>query len=424
MMITEEEKASAAHRLRDALGAAADVMTVRDSPVLAAERTVRRARGWLLPLAAAASMVVIVLVTVFVAGHFTGTSAPRGAAADGAAAPPEFYVSWVAGDDAPLLVHRTSDGAVTASIQLPAGVLAEGPLPADGSDRAFYFSSFATCTTGPRISRFYRITITGSGRFSGIAPVGATFEGMADTLAVSPDGSQIAYVLDPSINCRGSALSDTRDAVHIMDLSTGAVRTWQNRVSAAIPARVQSVTGLSWTPDGRTLEVDYEWASVPSTGTAPAVFAEQQHDRAVLGLDTTSGGGSLQASSRLLWHQEQSCVACAVELIAGPDGSLTASEVQSLGQKRTRLLVVRFPLDGGSPTVLYSSLRGAPAWQVDAGISADPSGQWVIAWPPPDRTNPSWPDTAGWISGGELRALPLVAHQSGSARTYGGTIDW
>lgn len=120
-MITEEEKASAANRLRDAFRAAADVMTVTESPVPATEPKARRPSGWLLPLAAAVSIVVVALAAVSLTGHFAGTPAPGGGAAStGATAPPEFYLVYGDRNHPRLEVRRTSSGAVTDSAPFPA----------------------------------------------------------------------------------------------------------------------------------------------------------------------------------------------------------------------------------------------------------------------------------------------------------------
>ena len=90
-MTSQDEITRAADRLRDALGAAADVMTASGSPVWRADADVIssgdsliRIRGpqighawkWLVPLAAAASVVAIALVTVFV-GHPAGNTGGR-----------------------------------------------------------------------------------------------------------------------------------------------------------------------------------------------------------------------------------------------------------------------------------------------------------------------------------------------------------
>lgn len=90
-MTSQDEITRTADRLKDALGAAADVMTVSDSPVWSAAADVIssgdslvRIRGpqighawkWLVPLTAAASVAAIALVTVF-AGHPAGNTGGR-----------------------------------------------------------------------------------------------------------------------------------------------------------------------------------------------------------------------------------------------------------------------------------------------------------------------------------------------------------
>jgi hypothetical protein len=90
-MTSQDEITRTADRLKDALGAAADVMTASDSPVwgtaadvISSGDSLVRIRGpqighawkWLVPLAAAASVAAIALVTVF-AGHPAGNTGGR-----------------------------------------------------------------------------------------------------------------------------------------------------------------------------------------------------------------------------------------------------------------------------------------------------------------------------------------------------------
>jgi S1-C subfamily serine protease len=90
-MTSQDEITRTADRLKDALGAAADVMTASDSPVWGAAADVissgdslvrirgpqiGHARKWLVPLTAAASVVAIALVAVFV-GHPAGNTGGR-----------------------------------------------------------------------------------------------------------------------------------------------------------------------------------------------------------------------------------------------------------------------------------------------------------------------------------------------------------
>lgn len=382
-------------RLRTAVSAAAEVMVVRDAP---GRQRVKRARGWLLPLAAAASVVIIVLASVIVA-HLASPAGTQGATATTAQAPrPEFYMTATYPASGPnvlqLQVRRTAGGAVTASTSIPAANMGwGGNITAAASDRAFFIGYYPCRSTAVAVTTFYRITITGSGRISGIAAAGRPVQGMLTYLAVSPDGSRMAYTALPGKCGAGTGFrSPAAGAVSILDLSTGAVRTWQNTGPNA-------VGGLSWAPDGRTLIID-EHSHAPA---GP--------DLTVLRLDTTSSGGSLQAHSTTVLPQSHDCSrsSCVATVIAGPDNSLTALEFQAAGQRQTRVLVLSIPLAAGSPrTVLYSELSDRPISVGNTGLFADPSGQWVLLWPAMVFSSPRH-STAGWISGGRLHPLPGVA---------------
>jgi S1-C subfamily serine protease len=74
---SQDEITRTADRLKDALGAAADVMTVGDSPVRARRPVIGHAWKWLLPLAAAASVVLIVLAEALI-GHSAANTLASG----------------------------------------------------------------------------------------------------------------------------------------------------------------------------------------------------------------------------------------------------------------------------------------------------------------------------------------------------------
>jgi len=76
-MTSQDEITRTADRLKDALGAAADLMAVGDSTVRARGPRTGHAWKWLLPLAAAASVVVITLAAVL-AGHPAGNTLASG----------------------------------------------------------------------------------------------------------------------------------------------------------------------------------------------------------------------------------------------------------------------------------------------------------------------------------------------------------
>jgi hypothetical protein len=404
-----------AARLRAALNAAADVMVVHDAPGTAPQRQqIKRARqraprnwGRLAPLAAAAGIVVIAAGTV-IGAHLASSTGTRAATAAGtnqtatgttAGAPrPEFYltVTYPASGQNVLQfqVRRTTGGAVTGSRTIPAaGVGWGGYLAASAGDRTFYFARYACTTHAVPHTTFDRITITNSGQIASFAPAGPSVQGMVTAFAVSPGGSQVAYNALPGDCAGGGFRSPAAGSVSVEDLSTGAVRTWQDTTAQVAVGR------LSWAPEGRTVIVD----------EAPRGLGRV--DLTVFALEPSeSSGGSLQAHSTTLLRQNGSCSTCVVTALAGPDGSLVELESQGTGQ-RTRVLVVSAPTRAGSPrTVLYAGPSGAPSNAADnTELFTDSSGKWPLLWPGgalSPRNSAFVP--AGWISGGRLHPLPGV----------------
>jgi hypothetical protein len=138
--------------------------------------------------------------------------------------------------------------------------------------------------------------------------------------------------------------------------------------------------------------------------------------------DTSTRGGSLQADSHVLWDQSGDCSVCMTQALAGPGNSLTMTETEAAGQGRLRESVVRVPLSGGKTSTLYKVL--APAATGNGPVSgleifADPSGQWVIAWPPASLSGQAMTKlNAGWISAGTLSRLP------GTTLVFSNAIAW
>jgi hypothetical protein len=279
-------------------------------------------------------------------------------------------------------VRRTDGGAVTSSRTISgANVGWGGYLTAAAGGRSFYFAKYPCISTGIPDTTFYRITITTSGQISAFAPVGQPVKGMVTTLAVSPDGSAMAYnALEKTCAGPGRTLPGAA-SVSVEYLSTGQVRTWQDTDAT----QRTLASRLSWTPDGRTLVVD---ESMPGA---------LRGDLTVYGLDPASSGGSLQAHSTTLLQQGANCSSCVTTALAGPDGSLIGLQSPAYG-KPGPTLVVRIPSAAGRHrTVLYDGPLQYP------GLFTDASSQWVLLWPAQSR-----PMTAGWISGGRLHPLPGV----------------
>jgi hypothetical protein len=419
-MITQDELARTAERLRDALTAAADAMAEPDAaavntPVPQRPGRPRRARAWLIPLAAAACVVAVIAASIWITAKFSQTSSsviqpgyPAASiceplpAAGPRTALPRFYVTTdVAAHQIQLQVRRTSDCAITAVVPLPAGWLLTGGISATANDRAFFAAAFSakSCPTqgGPSSfpppaheTRFFRFAVNDQGRAGRLTMVGPPVSGIVGPVAVSPDGSRIAFnaangnFVGPGGACQGGEAAG--DAISVIDLATGKIRTWQSMYMPPAPAGTGVTPGaVSWLADGRTLAVSYVW---PISETGP------QLSLAVAGLDTNSGGGSLQAHSRVLWSEPKKCVFCVQEALISPDGkSLTAlASQQTADGYRNVLLQIALP--SGRSRVLYESpLEKNP---LSITFTQDGSGRYVIV---------VSGSQAGWIRAGKLVLL-------------------
>ena len=443
-MISQEEMTGTADRLTDALAAAAAIMPpdethalsspVPGRPASPAPRPVRRRigrlRAWLVPVGAAAAVTAIILAAVTLAGHPGAVPAPgtgpgqapasagpgitslAGVPSDPGTrtAPPAFYVTIVSmgitRDGRELMavqVRRTSDGQVTGTMPgLPAGWILGRSISVTADDRTFTVAA-ETPTVCPSSTttrtRFYQFSVTSTGHVTRLRAVGKPVTGEpVSEFAASPDGTEVAYAAQGCAEAASAGL--TAGVIHVMNVTSGAVRSWHNTVSAATPARVTNQIGaMSWTADGRTLVADYLWQ-----------LPEGSLDLAVLGLDATSSGGSLQAHSHLLFSQGARCTVCVYTAVISSDGStlivVAASSVPPLpsrpGMPRYRLWVLQLSLATGQPSgILYRSAPSNGTYN-DGGLvpvlSADGPAQHWILWNDPEQF--------GWISGGKLIPFP------------------
>ena len=442
-MIPQEEIDATADRLTDALAAAAAIMSPAEARAVSSpvawrpawpasapgRRRTGRLRAWLVPAGAAAIVTAIILTAVTLSGHpgtgpvpGTGPARPPASAGPGITSlagvpsdpgtrtPPPFYVTIVSRglsrDGRQLMavqVRRTSNGQLTGTVRgLPAGWILGRSISVTADDRTFTVAAqtVTVCpSSAPTQTRFYQFSVTRTGHVTGLRAVGKTVTGQpVSEFAASPDGTKVAYAEQGCAGPASAALN--RGVIHVMNVTSGAVRSWHNTVSAATPARVTTQIGaLSWTADGRTLVAEYQWA-----------LPEGSLDRAVLGLDTTSSGGSLQAHSHLLFSQGARCTVCVYTAVIGSDGStLTAVAATSVPASRSRpgmpwyrLWVLQLPLATGKPSgILYRSAASNGSYN-DGGLvpvlSADGRAQHWLLWNDPEQF--------GWISGGKLVPLP------------------
>jgi hypothetical protein len=445
-MIPQEEMTATADRLTDALTAAAAIMPPDEANALSSpapgrpasptsrpvRRRMGRLRGWLVPVGVAAIVTAIIVTAVTLAGHTGSVPAPgKGPAQAPASAgpgitslagvpsdpgtrtpPPPFYVTIVgmglSRDGRELMaaqVRRTSDGHVTATLPaLPPGWILGRSVSVTADDRTFTIaaSTITVCPSTATQTRFYQFTVTSTGHVTGLRAVGKPVVGdTVSEFAASPDGTKVAYAQQDCAAPASAVLY--AGVIHVMNLAGGAVRSWHNTVSAPTPARVTTQIGaLSWTGNGRTLVADYQWKLTDAPGGL-----------AVLGLDTTSSGGSLHAHSHLLFSQGDHCTVCVFTALTSSDGStLTAAAASSEprqrqhpGMPRYRMNVLRLSLATGQPSsIMYrSAASNGPANEggLVPVLSADGQTQhWFLV---------NDPEQFGWISGGKLVPLPIKA---------------
>jgi len=266
-----------------------------------------RLHGWLVPLAAAAAVVAVVVGSVIVSRIHLGASQPS--APTGV---PAFYLT-MSSNSPDIDVHNSSHGAITGTFN-PSRAWAIEAVSAAADNRTFIVAESAVGSNGTGtcpVDRFLRFTVTNAGAITGVREVGAHVTGMIRgtiaPMAVSPDGTRLAY----STICTTLANPSPVPALHVMNLASGAITTWTNAVTTATPADVTGPDSLAWTADGRSVALSYQWKTSASNDAYQAVLL----------LNTDSGNGTLQAHGRVIWHQDSNCSPCVYDALVSPDGT-------------------------------------------------------------------------------------------------------
>ncbi|GIH27113.1 hypothetical protein Aph01nite_54230 [Acrocarpospora phusangensis] len=209
--------------------------------------------SWLVPVAAAtAVMAAIAGGTVFVAGGGLSSAAAP-------ASPPKFFVD--ARPSSAIIVRAVDGGAETDRISDPGDGTRFSLLQAAQDNRLFYAAS----STGSCGSSLYRMMLDENGKISQFGTASATPPpgNQIVSLAVSGDGSKLAYALHPC------APGEIGGKLVVMDTATGESRTW------ASPEGV-GLLSLSMSADGskvafqRTMS-QVTAASEPSVTAVPGV---------------------------------------------------------------------------------------------------------------------------------------------------------
>ncbi len=310
-------------RLTDALDTAA--RGIREDtlhPLHVPERKPHRP-AWAAPVAAAASVFLVVGLAAALAVHRSGLGGTASPAV--AATPDRYYVEGNIDGDRPV-VRSTATGAVTATVPVPKSPNAPGyGLVVASRDGVFFAVAWMPGGTGERIFRF---RLTAAGRVSGFSAVpGGVLGGpewSADAMAASPDGSQVAISFGfngPAGVC-GTAGEPScpqafpSDYIVVLNTATGKKSVWQGGLSGK--GKWFSVGNLSWADDGHELVffgqecAQGDWG-IGSEGCGAERTAEART------LDPGAAGGALD-SGRLLLDQSSRYPYIAQAVIS-PDGS-------------------------------------------------------------------------------------------------------
>ena len=404
-------------RLRDYLGAVADSVRPDNTPPLlsaAALASHRGWRAWITPLAAAASVLAVVALTVALAGKVTHpASSPRTATA---AAPLRYYVV-VEGNPAHPVVRSASTGAVVARVPNalsdtggPANVAA---APDDRTFCAAYLQAPYSSKTPNRYT-IYSFRVLGQGQVTkpaevkgGLVTFGHLLRG-EPALSVSPDGGRLALAL----TVEGSNDAEPQwvaNQIVVIDLRTGAHRVWHgglNKVGSTV-----TITTVSWADNGRSLYFLATWCAKGGHGAAcftsdPVPDSTTQ----VRALNLSTNGGSLDASRLLITRR-----GAAQSMVAAPGGRidlLTLAGPHPHWTDPQILMITQYSTATGAPRgVLYRHNYETPPVYLagDVFLTADPSGRYLLLVNGLQRNPGTTANTSafelGWIHDGTFHAL-------------------
>jgi hypothetical protein len=250
--------------------------------------------GWLVPLAAAASVALVIAASLAVSGVLDARHPATARHQSGPfAGVPPYYLVLRGTNPSPTalqpqfaLIKATATGAVVARITPPKpyGTFVAVTAAADRTYvlaaspwRVHHVDGGVDVPESP--TKFFLLRLGPHGRPAHLTalPI-APLPGTAANIAVSPDGSQLAVAV------RGGEAGGPSAAITVFNLATGSERVWTWPGGGPITNNAGGGGEvLSWTADGRTLAFQ-QWV-----GNSIDIRL----------LDTTTPGGSLRSDSRL-----------------------------------------------------------------------------------------------------------------------------
>jgi hypothetical protein len=251
-------------------------------------------RPRLLPFAAAAAVIAVITAGALVAGLLTPAhkAAAHKAAVSGSAPAslPRFYVTTSSAPDGrgmQAVVRASASGQVTGTVLVPSAVPVEWAdsggtfVTAAADDRSFIIGvqGGQEPTKIGLDLRLFRFAISAAGKpghLTELAPAPMRNE-TTEGIALSPDGRLLA------VSLMNNSPADPVGAIQVLDLATGATRTW------TAPARSVYIPGPpSWADGSRVIA--FTWLRSTQSGLMSA-------PRGIRLLDTTAPGDNLVAGT-------------------------------------------------------------------------------------------------------------------------------
>ena len=250
-------------------------------------------RPRLLPFTAAAAVIAVITAAALVAGLTAAHKPAAHKPAVSGSAPaslPRFYVttsSAPGGRGIQAVVRASASGQVTGTVPVPSALPVEWAdsggtfVTAAADDRSFIIGvqgGQAPTKTGLDL-RLFRFAISAAGKpghLTELAPAPMRNE-TTEGIALSPDGKLLA------VSLQNDSSPDAVGAVQVLNLATGAIRTW------TAPARSVYIPGPpSWADGSRVIA--FSWLRSTQSGLMAA-------PRGIRLLDTAAPGDNLVAGT-------------------------------------------------------------------------------------------------------------------------------
>ncbi|MEU9870500.1 MULTISPECIES: TolB-like translocation protein [Actinomadura] len=339
--------------LKDAAAAETREVTRESLPPLAlpAARRRRPAGRWIVPVAAALTVIAVAAVTVALRG------ALRSPDVVGAHEGPPYF----------LATHRKGGVGVFDSWT--------GRMIADIGPRAGHYSALAVSgdrrtafladESGPCRTRIEKVGLRRDGTVASRTTLPGGFDTRVDEMAATADGGRVALVFNNLTGCRG-------DDVAVVDSPSGAHRGW--RLPPPSASSLEYAQSPAWGADGRTLFFVTNAPESPQGEYNGIVLRE---------LDTRRADADLAHAPAVLRS-----VADLSSFRPSPDGrTVTAIEEKTyVGGTFESVAIVELPLSRGdtsrtAPVREFARMTArqiAPAAPVDFRTSLDATGRHLL----------------------------------------------